>query len=470
MRVRRQQNPNSTQDVEQATTSLAATVQRMQYSSASADPSRPPLKSDGRYLIFNRDNGGLNNIRLGWEAAGLLALHTNRTLVLPPAQTYYLIDNMVVKAGQESMSLPQDFIDVQRLKRKIPTMTFGEFYDQEKERFNLPEWMSDYSTTDGRTTDLSADKWLRYMDNNLPRIQGSDVCEFDNYKSDEPLLYARTKTQRDPNNERIAMGCMVWSGLGEPKFTLSGAEWTPTAQAMSLLRDGFVWHPEAYEMAGHVVHKLGLFNYAALHARYNDFQYKDKRVSADDILQNWVGRAMAGDQKKPEEPSSLLETTAANDAAASRGEHALTTFGSFLKPGSKLYMSTDETNPAFFETFRKAGVEIVHYDDIFPEFVDGHMSEHRLRQLKGQMEQLVATYSRFFVGTELSTFTAYIHRMRVYADSPQKELLFNTVRVKPDQEARVRGELDAWDHRGGVASFDREDLNLARFQDWLKRS
>ena len=44
-----------------------------------------------RFLLFDLDVGGLNNIRIGWEMAALVAKNTNRTLVLPPAERFYLI-------------------------------------------------------------------------------------------------------------------------------------------------------------------------------------------------------------------------------------------------------------------------------------------------------------------------------------------------------------------------------------------
>ena len=46
-----------------------------------------------RYVSFDIDQGGLNNIRLVFEYVAVIAAITGRTLVLPPPQPWYLINN-----------------------------------------------------------------------------------------------------------------------------------------------------------------------------------------------------------------------------------------------------------------------------------------------------------------------------------------------------------------------------------------
>merc|ERR1719343_898072 len=46
-----------------------------------------------KYLTFEPDHGGWNNIRMSMETILVLAHAMGRTLVLPPAQRVYLLDN-----------------------------------------------------------------------------------------------------------------------------------------------------------------------------------------------------------------------------------------------------------------------------------------------------------------------------------------------------------------------------------------
>jgi len=42
----------------------------------------------------------------------------------------------------------------------------------------------------------------------------------------------------------------------------------------------------------------------------------------------------------------------------------------------------------------------------------------RLDNLVGLVEQIICTYGRVFIGSEKSTFTGFIERMRLYAGAP----------------------------------------------------
>lgn len=51
----------------------------------------PLLEEEERFLVWEPDCGGWNNIRMGFELAVVLAHATGRTLVLPPRQMFYLL-------------------------------------------------------------------------------------------------------------------------------------------------------------------------------------------------------------------------------------------------------------------------------------------------------------------------------------------------------------------------------------------
>jgi hypothetical protein len=54
------------------------------------------LSQEGRYVVFQPDLGGWNNIRMGAESVVMFALATGRTLVLPPNAPWYLLNKVIM--------------------------------------------------------------------------------------------------------------------------------------------------------------------------------------------------------------------------------------------------------------------------------------------------------------------------------------------------------------------------------------
>ena len=80
---------------------------------------------------------------------------------------------------------------------------------------------------------------------------------------------------------------------------------------------------------------------------------------------------------------------------------------SVLVEGSVVYIATDERDKSFFNPLKEHYQ--VYYLDDFQELISGiGMSKF------GQLDQLVASRGRTFVGLFFSTFTGYITRMRAY--------------------------------------------------------
>merc|ERR1719217_868940 len=101
-------------------------LDRMRYWNEATEVMAPTEK----YVLFTNDAGGLNNIRLGWEASGLIAQGTGRTLVLPPPSKMYLLDWGEMKGGHrdtDTTTLVEDIINLAQLKANVPTLTAKEF-------------------------------------------------------------------------------------------------------------------------------------------------------------------------------------------------------------------------------------------------------------------------------------------------------------------------------------------------------
>ncbi len=75
--------------------------------------SDPPVPANpSRYLAFNADFGGFNNILMQFEIMVVLAWLTRRTLILPPPRPFYLL-------GEEPYTL-EDFFDLASLAPASP--------------------------------------------------------------------------------------------------------------------------------------------------------------------------------------------------------------------------------------------------------------------------------------------------------------------------------------------------------------
>jgi len=328
-----------------------------------------PLKD--KYVLFSMDAGGLNNIRLGWEFAGIIAKRSNRTLVLPPPAPMYLLDNgpgagLYQKDfldmrhetfGRGSKTAIEDLINLKQLKGHLATLTWAEFQAKTGKDFG------------------SAKKQAKSM---------SFVNECD--KLDEALVVAAHEEMIFlDGSRRKPFDCTEWWLQGGPRENLRR---TFHDQNWALLTHGFVWHPDAFEIASKVVNYLGLFQYNSLHARYGDLQFTESKEEPSSIFANW--------------PS--------------------------LKGGEKLYVASDAP-----EKFKSADNNVVVWNDFFSDKTGNLLASERAKyskerffKLNGLVEQLICTYAKLFVGTERSTFTGGIQRMRKEADTPNSTPRFHT--------------------------------------------
>lgn len=157
----------------------------------------------------------------------------------------------------------------------------------------------------------------------------------------------------------------------------------------ALFHDGMVYVPDVYEIASRMIASLGGFGaYASLHVRRNDI-FKNVHIP---------------------------------------GAQTATNIASLLQPGEKLYISTDETARGFFDVLSKdAGGErqVFRWDDIVKAGGVVEPGEVNYR-IGGLIEQVVCAAGRVFIGTELSTFSGFIGRLRGYMNATEKMLYYHT--------------------------------------------
>jgi hypothetical protein len=147
------------------------------------------------------------------------------------------------------------------------------------------------------------------------------------------------------------------------------ADPTDEHRARTLVRDAVRYRPDLVDLAERALRSPSLAGraFSAIHIRRGDFQYKETRVGAADILRH----------------TERLFT-----------------------PGQTLYIATDETDPAFLDVFRRR-YDVITFADLGPDLVAVPF------HWKGVVETLVcAAAPGRFVGTRLSTLSARISILR----------------------------------------------------------
>jgi len=169
-----------------------------------------------------------------------------------------------------------------------------------------------------------------------------------------------------------------------------------------VLRDHVHLNGDIMEYAAMVVKILGAFNYASLHIRRNELQYKYVFANAPDSFGNI--RPLIGDDEI-------------------------------------LYIATDEKKDDFFKVFEENGKRKVYrWKDFFgPEAIFEETKDVVIPgKLHGEVEMAICAMARIFFGTKESTFSQYIGVLRGYFDAPYKQLLYHHYKLTDDVDESMQ--------------------------------
>lgn len=385
---------------------------------------RLPSSLGDKYVLFQSDCGGFNNIRMAFEYFVFMAWLTKRTLVLPPPEPWYLIDNgpmarMKSTSRGKSVTEYNDFFDIESLRSKVPVISAQEFVRREASHLQLPEILvnADLKTEEGRKiyksyvyqkTDFESDKTVSlpwaplshiiyypsinaveeqfppHSDNEVPKnfIHHRKIIEFDSSIVDKPVMLFPSCKKHKHDDFRYLVQVNTIAAFADEALSRSYKR---------MLRDNVHYQSIVFDVAARVIQYLGPFDYAALHIRRNDLQYKEVFIDASSTLENI----------KP-----------------------------LLKGTKKLYVATDETKfDEFFQPFKDHGIELFHWDDFFTS-KGGNVLKNVFipRKLEGCIEQVICALAKVFAGTLESTFTSYIYRLRGYYHAPNTETYFHNLK------------------------------------------
>lgn len=343
-----------------------------------------------KFLTFETDHGGFNNIRMGFEFIVRSVEGTGRTLVLPPPEGWYLLDWGPLERLKSNCSphctpadsakqnwLPgntnsqyTDFWDLEDLRRAVPTLTAAEFVQQQGNTFNLPT-----THFPGRSNAPDDNPWKKWARSSAKQIVG---C-------------AATCNQLQQDKESNLMHVSLQSGA-----RVFGCQPCDAARKEKMA-DYLHYTPDIVRAAAQVVAEIGLFDYVAVHLRRNDYQY----------------------------------------TIAGHPEQHITNLKNQLKPGENIYVATDELDGNYLEQWRAKlpGHKLYSSKDF--KNVYEPLGFSRL----GLLEQVVCSGSRVFLGMPMSTYSGNIKNIRRHIarvpGAPQLEstYLFEGMR-NPSYDAR----------------------------------
>jgi len=370
-----------------------------------------------RYLTFEPDPGGWNNIRMSMEIIFSLAATTGRTLVLPPKAPFYLLGT-----GSENARSFGSFYDISKdaFQKEVEVIAMEEFFRREifsdkKGDKHLLDFLTDKEIQDLEDTQISKlciyrdgaknhcenlYKYLRKEGYQPPLEAGQNCFVFDQdvFHGQEITDELKKRTSRFCGKERTPVyynqmmhepKLLHWdaSQVNEGGHRLLNHFYSFLFYTDSVVdnhykrfvRDFLHYNDALYCAAGKIVNALNNEGkeWSTLHVRRGDLQYKDVKIPAEEWYEN------------------LKE---------------------IWNEGELLFIATDERNKTFFDPIKE------HHD---VRFLDDYSEVGKLKDLDpyflSMVDTIVASHGRTFAGTWFSTFTGYINRMRGYLGYSMKD-------------------------------------------------
>jgi hypothetical protein len=387
-----------------------------------------------RYLTFEYDQGGWNNVRMALECMIVIAHAMGRTLVIPPQQHLYLLgqnhQDKGDKKAHDEMGF-EDFFDIQLLsshkgyhvipmkeflqnegvtgglKKKLPPKNSTDAWGSSLWKYldevadSNPEWMGKFLAMPDRPGDFSF-KTIKYDDKTIKRMK-----EFGGERTpvyyDETLQKAHHIHFPADGSHRLLQHHYAFTFFASSEMQ---------SFYKRFVRD-YMRYKDDIQCSGHELvaavradalaeNPNGNGEYYALHIRRGDFQFKEVKIGAQEIIDNLVH----------EDGTPLIP------------------------PGSLVYMSTDDPegickncyanrkpckeNPPgtigcpidpSWDAMRKFGWKLRFLKD----YTDKGLLKDVNPNVHGMIESIVCIRSKIFAGTYFSTFTGYIHRLRGYS-------------------------------------------------------
>jgi len=375
-----------------------------------------------RYLTFEPDGGGWNNIRMAMETVVGLAVSTGRTLVLPPEQRMYLLRKdmgkqrthfsfahffPMLEIAEEHKGLHvinmQEFLEAEAMMGNLRNKETGqvEFPPHNRTDWNgedvkdLKEWLRNVTHTplwrpgsclaafpasgDPKEVDALREMqeqvvakntdWTEFVGNPVP-VDGPAIDRMtENRAGRKELCVYDEDMQQELVVHFMCYHKMKIRLLVHFYAFLFFEDWKADLWMKRFIRDHVRYIDEIQCAAARVVNAVreharkrdpdGNGDFDSFHIRRGDFQFKTTRIEAQEIYDN------------------------VHDV---------------LTENKTVYVATDERNKTFFDPLRKH-YDLVFMDDFMDELKDVNSN------LFGMIDQLIASRGNVFIGCWFSTFT-----------------------------------------------------------------
>ncbi len=376
------------------------------------DPEAFALARAGYYLTFDVDPGGLNNVRMAFEYVAVVAALTGRTLVLPPSQPWYLLHSGPIHTGARGGSCGfADIFDIDALSRSVSTISTAAFIRDEGARLGIPQDAAGFpaGAIARDAAPLPAEdlrRWKRWLFENAHVVPWSPndalIC-LPNVETvlrgdvlTEPIVDRRELVEFSPAMREAPVihfpARSPYRQLGQVATMLASADPSLATNVRRLLKHNVRYVPRVFEVAGKLAATLPRDGYSCLHVRRNDFQFRGSRADAKESLGN---------------------------------------IRALLKDGEPLYVATDETDEAFLDVLGEDRPVYRWADHMSARCAEIFGRDALPDELVGPVEQVICATGRVFVGTELSTFSNYVTRLRGYMGATDRGAYFHTNRHDP---------------------------------------
>jgi len=424
-----------------------------------------------KYLTFEPDGGGFNNIRMSLETIILMAHAMGRTLVMPPSQGMYLLRK-------------------DRDKQKVH-FSFDDFYHMEQvgfehagldiismEEFLLKEAMT--GNLKNKTTGVAS-----YPPNNRTNWDGMDPKELKEYLRDVTL----TPLDWSPGSCLAAFP----SDDGKQHFDELNDMMHEVQQNMPKVND-FVDKPVAVDappvdrmreaVAGQIkrlciydeeMQKAPVVHFMCYHKMrvrllthfyaflfFEDWRHDlwSKRFVRDhlrysDDIQCAAARIVASVRERARKRDPTGNPNGEYDSFHIRrgdfqykntrleADEIYENSKDEMKPGGTVFVATDHNGKPFFKPLADK-YDLVFLSD-FKKELEGVNTNYY-----GMIDQLVASRGRVFFGCYHSTFTGFIFRIRGYHSQKEKTDGFEAGLLHNSYYYSGKGEKNMYEHYGAV--------------------